>query len=129
MFFYSHDYLEITQGWRVVQRLSGVYKRFGWYKGKDDDDDDCDDDDDDADDDDDDDDDDYKKKYRMRGFFGFPFVYIPGTGEEIAIAFKSDRIITRQGFNAMYRVLQGDYIYITIKTTDYSGASREALSK
>ncbi|XP_074617376.1 zinc metalloproteinase nas-39-like [Acropora palmata] len=102
-----HDYVEITQGWRVIKRLSGVYKPYGWFKGQDDDDDDCDDDDDDDNDDDDDHDDDDKKKYGFGRFFGFPYVYIPGTGEEIVITFESDRIITRQGFDAAYRVLQG----------------------
>lgn len=109
MFFfrYSHDYVEITQGWRVIKRLSGVYKPYGWFKGQDDDDDDCDDDDDDDNDDNEDHDDDDKKKYGFGRFFGFPYVYIPGTGEEIVITFESDRIITRQGFDAAYRVLQG----------------------
>ena len=116
----SHDYVEIVQGWRVLQRMSGVYYRYGWINDEDDDDDDddCDDDDDEDDDDEDDDDDDdhKKKKYRTGGFFGFPYLYIPGTGEEIVIIFKSDRIITRQGFNVMYRVLQGEvnFIYIFI---------------
>lgn len=107
------------QGWRVLQRMSGVYYRYGWINDEDDDDDDdCDDDDDEDDDDEDDDDDDdhKKKKYRTGGFFGFPYLYIPGTAEEIVIIFKSDRIITRQGFNVMYRVLQGEvnFIYIFI---------------
>lgn len=98
------------QGWRVLQRMSGVYYRYGWINDEDDDDDDdCDDDDDE---DDDDDDDHKKKKYRTGGFFGFPYLYIPGTGEEIVIIFKSDRIITRQGFNVMYRVLQGEVNFI-----------------
>ena len=96
------------QGWRVLQRMSGVYYRYGWINDEDDDDDDDDDCDDDDDEDDDDDDDHKKKKYRTGGFFGFPYLYIPGTGEEIVIIFKSDRIITRQGFNVMYRVLQGE---------------------
>ena len=104
------------QGWRVLQRMSGVYYRYGWINDEDDDDDDddCDDDDDEDDDDEDDDDDDdhKKKKYRTGGFFGFPYLYIPGTGEEIVIIFKSDRIITRQGFNVMYRVLQGEVNFI-----------------
>lgn len=113
----SHDTVEIIQGWRVLQRMSGAYYRYGWIKDKDDDEDDCDDDDDednDDDDDDDDRDDHKKKKYRMGGFFGFPYLYIPGTGEEIAIIFKSDRIITRQGFNVMYRVLQGELNFILV---------------
>ena len=94
------------QGWRVLQRMSGVYYRYGWINDEDDDDDD----------DKDDRDDHKKKKYRTGGFFGFPYLYIPGTGEEIVIIFKSDRIITRQGFNVMYRVLQGEvnFIYIFI---------------
>lgn len=99
------------QGWRVLQRMSGVYYRYGWINDEDDDDDD-DDCDDDDDEDDDDDDDHKKKKYRTGGFFGFPYLYIPGTGEEIVIIFKSDRIITRQGFNVMYRVLQGEVNFI-----------------
>ena len=100
------------QGWRVLQRMSGVYYRYGWINDEDDDDDDEDDCDDDDDEDDDDDDDHKKKKYRTGGFFGFPYLYIPGTGEEIVIIFKSDRIITRQGFNVMYRVLQGEVNFI-----------------
>ena len=103
------------QGWRVLQRMSGVYYRYGWINDEDDDDDeDCDDDDDEDDDDEDDDDDDdhKKKKYRTGGFFGFPYLYIPGTGEEIVIIFKSDRIITRQGFSVVYRVLQGEVNFI-----------------
>lgn len=100
------------QGWRVLQRMSGVYYRYGWINDEDDDDDDDDDCDDDYDEDDDDDDDHKKKKYRTGGFFGFPYLYIPGTGEEIVIIFKSDRIITRQGFNVMYRVLQGEVNFI-----------------
>lgn len=100
------------QGWRVLQRMSGVYYRYGWINDEDDDDDDDDDCDDDDDEDDDDDDDHKKKKYRTGGFFGFPYLYIPGTGEEIVIIFKSDRIITRQGFNVMYRVLQGEVNFI-----------------
>lgn len=92
--------------------MSGTYYRYGWINDEDDDDDDDCDDDDDEDDDDDDDKDDRddhkKKKYRTGGFFGFPYLYIPGTGEEIVIIFKSDRIITRQGFNVIYRVLQGE---------------------
>lgn len=101
------------QGWRVLQRMSGVYYRYGWINDEDDDDDDdCDDDDDD--DDKDDRDDHKKKKYLTGGFFGFPYLYIPGTGEEIVIIFKSDRIITRQGFNVMYRVLQGEVNFILL---------------
>ena len=104
------------QGWRVLQRMSGVYYRYGWINDEDDDDDDDCDDDDDEDDDDDDDkedrDDHKKKKYRTGGFFGFPYLYIPGTGEEIVIIFKSDRIITRQGFSVVYRVLQGEVNFI-----------------
>ena len=100
----------------MLQRMSGVYYRYGWINDEDDDDDDDCDDDDDEDDDDDDDKDDRddhkKKKYRTGGFFGFPYLYIPGTGEEIVIIFKSDRIITRQGFNVMYRVLQGEVNFI-----------------
>lgn len=110
------------QGWRVLQRMSGVYYRYGWINDEDDDDDDdCDDDDDE---DDDDDDDHKKKKYRTGGFFGFPYLYIPGTGEEIVIIFKSDRIITRQGFNVMYRVLQGEvnFIYLFIFSFLFCGS-------
>ncbi|KAJ7357565.1 zymogen binding [Desmophyllum pertusum] len=105
------DYVQILRGLREMRRLSGIYGGFSWYKGRHDDDDD----DDDCDDDDDDDDDDkWKKKFRygsrMSRFYGFPYlprVYIVGTGEEISITFKSDRIITLKGFDAVYRVLQG----------------------
>ena len=37
-------------------------------------------------------------------------VYLRGTGEEISIVFKSDRRNRRKGFDAMYRVSQGDFI-------------------
>ena len=102
-----------------MRRLSGIYGGFSWYKGRhddDDDDDDCDDDDDD-----DDDDDKWKKKFRygsrMSRFYGFPYlprVYIVGTGEEISITFKSDRIITLKGFDAVYRVLRGNLLSLSI---------------
>jgi len=39
-------------------------------------------------------------------------VYLRGTGEEISIVFKSDRRNRRKGFDAMYRVSQGDFILL-----------------
>lgn len=113
-----------------MRRLSGV----GWFgldDGDDDDDwdDDCDDDDDHHDGDGDGKSDgDFwgngrSKKmfgrlggkhvgYPMRSRHGSPHVarvYIPGTGEQISIIFKSDHQNTRKGFDAVYRVSQGQF--------------------
>ena len=118
IFFFSFDYLKITRGLREVEVLSGIYGQYLWFPRRlhDDWDDDCDDDDED-DDDDDDDDAKWKKKfrygYRMSRFYGFPYLprlYVIGNGEEISIEFKSDRIISLRGFDAVYRVLQGNIL-------------------
>jgi len=120
----------ILRGGRKVRRLSGVYSygMFGWG----DDDDDCDDDGHDGDGEDKGDGDaegegDYRRSERVkrmygypgRSRFGFPMrsrhvppyvarVTIPGTGELIAIIFKSDDDDdTEKGFEAVYRVSQG----------------------
>lgn len=122
----------ILQGGRKVRRLSGVYRYglLGWG----DDDDDCDDDGHDGDgedkgdgDSDGDGDGDYRRSERVKRMFGYPGrsrfgfpmrsrhvppyvvrVTIPGTGELIAIIFKSDDDDdTEKGFEAVYRVSQG----------------------
>ena len=113
--------------------MSGVYGR----DHVDDEDDDCDDDDDDDDDDDCDDgddgdgdgDDDKPKWQNIFGGFGHQLaggrrfghmtrenfgrpcvkrVYIWGTGEMITIVFRSDHRRTRRGFDAVYRISQGN---------------------
>lgn len=128
------DYVMIFQGGRKVRRLSGVYRYglFGWR----DHDDDCDDDGDDGDGDDRGDGDgdgdgdvgvDFRRSERVKRMFGYPGrsrfgfpmrsrhlppyvirMTIPGTGELIAIVFKSDDDDdTEKGFEAVYRVSQG----------------------
>ena len=96
-----------------MRRLSGVYGR----DDVDDDDDDDSDDDDDCDDDDDDeddecDDDDTKGDGRLSrkgdSFQCVKRIYIRGTGETIAIIFKSDQYFTRRGFEAVYHVIPGN---------------------
>lgn len=131
--FPSDDYVMIFQGGRKVRRLSGVYRYglFGWR----DHDDDCDDDGDDGDGDDRGDGDgdgdvgvDFRRSERVKRMFGYPGrsrfgfpmrsrhlppyvirMTIPGTGELIAIVFKSDDDDdTEKGFEAVYRVSQGE---------------------
>ena len=101
----------------------------------DDDDNNDDDDDDDCDDGDDDDDgdeegkDDRPKWQKIFGFlghragrairqlFGSPYVKrvcIRGTGEMVTIIFRSDPRITRRGFDAVYRVSQGNSLCILL---------------
>ena len=129
--FPSDDYVMIFQGFRKVRRLSGVY-RYGLF-GRPDETDDCDDDGDDGDGDDRGDGDgdgglDYRRSERVKRMFGFPGrsrfgfpmrsrqvppyvirMIIPGKGELIRIVFKSDDDDdTEKGFEAGYRVLQGD---------------------
>ena len=112
-----------------MRRLSGVYRYglFGWG----DDDDDCDDDGHDGDGEDKGDGDggdDFRRSERVKRMFGYPGgsrfgfpmrkpnappyvmrVTIPGTGQLIAIVFKSDDDDdTEKGFEAVYRVSQGE---------------------
>lgn len=117
----SFDHVKILRGFREIRSLSGIYGAYSWFTGRHDDflDDDCEDDDDDDDDGDDDDDEDWKKKFRfgfgMTRFYGFPFlprVYILGNGEQISVNFKSDKIITFKGFDATYRVVRGNVLFV-----------------
>ena len=130
--FSSHDDLKILQGGRKVRRLSGVYGHglFG-LGGSGDLDDDCDDNDDG--DDGDDGYSDNRGRERLKKMFGFPgksgFGYpmrnrhdpqyvlrlsIPGTSELISIIFESNDHDTKKGFDAVYRVTQGEYSYTQI---------------